>query len=106
MVFRAKVPHNPQKEAWFGYWKDDGFVKTKHEGRVDKFGKWQIIKKRWLDNYRNRRAVPGESILQKVSADHEWCAEAYMETEYTSLKPEDFEKEMKKYVIFRVENDD
>lgn len=106
MVFRAKVSHNSQKEVWFGYWKDDGFVKTKHEGRVDKFGKWQIIKKRWLDNYRNRRAVSGESVLQKVSANHEWCAEAYMKTDYSNITKDDFIREMRKYVVFRISNGD
>jgi type I restriction enzyme M protein len=37
-----------------------------------------------------------------VTADDEWCAEAYMETDYSTLSPEDFDAEIKKYVAFRI----
>ena len=85
MVFTAKVPHETSnKKSWFGYWKDDGFVKTKHLGRVDLHGRWPAIRDRWVDTFRNREVVPGESILKRVTADDEWCAEAYMQTNYSS----------------------
>jgi len=106
MVLRAKVPHNPSRETWFGYWKDDGFVKTKHEGRIDIKHIWEKIKETWIDNYRNRKQIAGSSVLHKVTANDEWCAEAYMETDYKTLKQEDFEKEVKKYVLFKVINDE
>src|SRR5882757_7692867 len=35
MVFTAKVPHATSgRKTWFGYWKSDGFIKTKHKGRI------------------------------------------------------------------------
>jgi hypothetical protein len=103
MVFTAKVPHETSnKKTWFGYWKDDGFVKTKHLGRVDLNGKWSSIRDRWVETFRNREIVPGESIVHKVTADDEWCAEAYMETDYSTLSANDFEAEIKKYVAFRI----
>ena len=73
----------------------------KHLGRVDYFGKWKPIKADWIYNYRNRNEVKDQSIKRWVSAEDEWCAEAYMETDYTQLKKEDFESEMKKYILFR-----
>ncbi len=103
MVFTAKIPHETSnKKSWFGYWKDDGFVKTKHLGRVDLARKWPTVRERWVETFRNREVVPGESILKRVTADDEWCAEAYMETDYRTLAPSDFETEIKKYVAFQI----
>jgi hypothetical protein len=103
MVFRAKIPHETSnKKSWFGYWKSDGFVKTKHLGRVNPDGTWMAIRDRWVETFRNREIVPGESILQRVTADDEWCAEAYMETDYSTLSADDFAAEIKKYVAFRI----
>jgi len=36
MVWIAGVPHEQMsRKTWFGYWRDDGFVKTKHKGRIE-----------------------------------------------------------------------
>lgn len=103
MVFTAKIPHETSnKKSWFGYWKNDGFVKTKHLGRIDPDGKWPAIRDRWVETFRNREIVPGESILQRVTVDDEWCAEAYMETDYSTLSADDFAAEIKRYVAFRI----
>lgn len=101
VVFRAHVPHPSNYETYFGYWKDDGFIKVKHLGRVDFFGKWRQIKKNWVDNYQNKKEVNGSSLKKHVTADDEWCAEAYMETDYSKITKEDFEAEIKKYVLFK-----
>ncbi|QXM05816.1 HsdM family class I SAM-dependent methyltransferase [Crassaminicella indica] len=104
MVFRAKVPHNANYESWFGYWKDDGFVKTKNEGRIDLYHRWERIKVKWLDMYFNKKEIPGYSVKKKVTANDEWCAEAYMETDYSDITEEDFENVMKKYMVFKIMN--
>jgi len=101
IILKANVPHPKDYETYFGYWKDDGFIKVKHLGRVDYFGKWKQIKADWIYNYRNRNEVKDQSIKRCVTAEDEWCAEAYMETDYTQLKKGDFESEMKKYILFR-----
>lgn len=106
MVFEAHVPHDEKEETFFGYWKDDGFVKTKHDGRIDKNDKWNTVKNQWLDQYKNKRSITGKSIMQKVTADVEWCAEAYMETDYSNITKEDFVKEIQNYVIFKTRNGD
>jgi type I restriction enzyme M protein len=36
-----------------------------------------------------------------VTAHDEWLAEPYMETDYSLLKKEDFEADIKKYVLFK-----
>jgi 16S rRNA G966 N2-methylase RsmD len=106
MVFTAKEPHNvSNRKTWFGYWKDDGFIKTKHLGRIDAHRTWPEIRDHWVHSYRNRDEVPGESVKQKVSALDEWCAEAYMETDYSKLSKHDFEKTVRDYAIFNLEND-
>jgi type I restriction-modification system DNA methylase subunit len=107
MVFTAHTPHesDPHHESWFGYWKNDGFVKDKREGRIDKHGKWEEIREEWLSMYR-KKEIPGMSVWQKVGTKDEWCAEAYLETDYNSLKEEDFEKELKKYFVFKTLNSD
>jgi hypothetical protein len=108
MVFTAKVPHaQADKKTWFGYWRDDGFVKTKHRGRIDLNGRWPAIRDRWVTMFRNRDVHPGESILHKVTADDEWCAEAYLEPDYASLNEADFAAWVREYVLaaFRLQAD-
>lgn len=105
MVFTAHKPHaSSNKKTWFGYWKNDGFVKTKHRGRIDLHDKWPAIRDRWVDQFRNRDELAGECVKQEVSAEDEWCAEAYMETDYSTLTAADFEREIRKYVVFSVMN--
>jgi methylase of polypeptide subunit release factors len=107
MVWTAHVPHNMSKrKTWFGHWKDDGFVKTKHRGRIDLHGTWPTIRDHWVEMFRNREVRPGESVLKAVKPSDEWCAEAYMKTDYSTISQKDFERELKKYVVFRILNDD
>lgn len=105
MVFTAHKPHKASgKKTWFGFWRDDGFVKTKHRGRVDWNGQWDGIRNEWLDDFVNRNERPGAAVKQLVTAEDEWCAEAYMETDYGELQPQDFTNEIRKYVAFQVMN--
>ena len=104
MVFTAKRPHPASKRTFFGYFKDDGFVIKKIKGRVDSLGKWRNIKRTWLEAFINREEIAGLSINRCVSAADEWCAEAYMETDYSVITDKDFENEIKKYVAYKVQN--
>ncbi len=101
VVIRAHVPHPKNKETYFGYWKNDGFEKRKNKGRVDVYDKWDSIRIQWLDSYVNRRNIPGLSVTYKVSAENEWCAEAYMETDYSTISKDDFISQIKKYVTYK-----
>ena len=103
MVFRAHVPHQSgRRKTWFGYWKDDGFLKAKHRGRIDAQERWGGIKSHWLNMFRNREVHAGESVLWRVGANDEWCAEAYMETDYDLITPEVFEQVVKNYAVFKM----
>ncbi len=106
VVFSAHVKHPSDYETYFGYWKDDGFIKVKHLGRVDYHAKWNQIKRNWIYNYHNQKEIEEQSIKKHVTAEDEWCAEAYMETDYSTLRREDFIDELKKYVTFETLNRD
>ena len=44
MIFQAHSPHPQDYRVFFGYFKDDGFGKIKHVGRVDQ-GRWNEIQR-------------------------------------------------------------
>ncbi|WP_433973939.1 HsdM family class I SAM-dependent methyltransferase [Tunturiibacter lichenicola] len=101
MVFTAGIPHETSnKKSWFGYWRDDGFVKVKNLGRVDRDCVWPAIRDRWIESWRNREVHAGESVLAKVGPDDEWVAEAYMETDYSTLTQKDLEKNLLDHALF------
>lgn len=103
MVWIAGKPHaKSERKTWFGYWRDDGFIKTKHKGRIDQNETWASIRDRWVEMYRNREIHPGDSIMRKVTPDDEWCAEAYIETDYSRLTQSNFERTVLNYAIFRL----
>jgi hypothetical protein len=106
MVWIAGKPHvESSRKTWLGYWRDDGFTKTKHLGRIDLNGRWTCIRDRWIEHYRNREVHAGLSVAQHVGADDEWCAEAYMDTDYSTISQDDFERELKKYLVFKILNE-
>lgn len=106
MVFDLSKPHKADKETFFGYYRNDGFEKRKGVGRVDIRNKWESIEKEWLNLYNHRMAVVGKSITRHVEANEEWCAEAYMETDYSTLCDDDFISKMRDYAAFLVQNED
>lgn len=103
MVWTVGTPHGvSNRKTWFGYWKDDGFIKTKHKGRIDLNHSWDGVRDRWVEMYRNREVHAGESVLQYVTPQDEWCAEAYMETDYSKITQADFETVVRNYAIFKL----
>ncbi|MBR6942941.1 MAG: N-6 DNA methylase [Fibrobacter sp.] len=106
MIWTANVPHPEDKKTFFGYFRDDGFVKRKKLGRIDAYGKWEEIKKKWMYLYQNKIEEPGYSVLHTVTHTDEWCAEAYMETDYSTLCDEDFIRKIRDYAAFLVQSED
>jgi type I restriction enzyme M protein len=104
MVFTAHKPHPKSKETYFGYYKNDGFVKRKIQGRYDAYERWEGIKEKWISYFINRKEEAGFSVNKVVKADDEWCAEAYMETDYSNLTKENFEDNILNYVTFLHKN--
>jgi hypothetical protein len=99
MVFTAHCKHPNGKKTWFGYWRDDGFIKTKHKGRIDLKDTWKETKSKWLNAYRNREVIKDFSIMQEVQARDEWCAEKYLPTDYSAIMETDLKKAAKRYFV-------
>ena len=104
MVFQAHKPHPPSFKTFFGYFKDDGYVKTKHMGRVDR-GQWETIRSHWVSLFVNREKELGLSVLAAVGPKDEWCAEAYMDTNYSTVDQTDFAVTVRNYATHRLSVD-
>ncbi len=104
MVWEANKP-NQDLETWFSYLKDDGFEKRKHKGRIDVKKKWIGIRTKFVNAYKNSKEIEGLSVKKCVSAIDEWCVEAYMETDYSTLTIEDFQKVVKSFYVFKIINE-
>ncbi len=63
---------------------------------------WNELKNKWLSTYRNKEVVKDFSLMKQVCAKDEWCAEAYLETDYSNLSNKDFEDEIKKFLSYKV----
>ena len=101
IILTAHVPHPNGKKTWFGYCKEDGFIKQKPFGRIDADRVWPTIRNHWLTSYKNRESQNNFSIMREVSARDEWCAEAYLDSDYTDLGKQCV-TELKLYVLHRV----
>ena len=102
MVFNLNKPHPDNYETFFGYYKEDGFIKKKNLGRVDVKNKWTDIEKEWLHLYENRIGKAGLSAKRIIKHTDEWLCEAYMETDYSTLLQKDFENTVRSYLAYLI----
>ena len=80
-------------------------MKKKNLGRIERReGLWAEIETHWLDLYFHRKAEKGFSAVRKVTANDEWLAEAYMETDYSSLTERDFEQVVRNSYAYLIKN--
>ena len=105
LVVKTKEIHPKGLKSYFAYWKNDGFYNMKIGGRADYANKWERIKENWILNYRNKENIAGHSVTQQVSFNDEWCSEAYMETNYSSLIENIFKDNIKEFVVFKLKNE-
>lgn len=106
MVFNLGQPHTQDSETFFGYYKDDGFEKRKGVGRTDVNDRWEDIEKEWISLYKHREAKVGLSVVKHVTARDEWCAEAYMETDYSLLSRKEFVDTLKNFISYKFLSDE
>lgn len=106
MVITAHKPHPQGKKTWLGYWRNDGFVKTKDKGRIDLSHTWSEIKKTWTESFLNREIKQGLSLMQELKAEDEWCAENFLETDYSELAKANFKKIALDYISHCVFKED
>lgn len=105
MIFTAKKPHaGSNRKTWFGYWRDDSFIKTKHLGRIDPTGGWASIRDAWVEAFRNREVHAGQSVLAKVGPADEWVAEAYLETDYSTVSVDSLAQAVRDYALHLIIN--
>lgn len=105
LIFEAHKPHSRNSKTWFGYWKNDGFIKVRPYGRIDYYGYYQNkIKEQWLENYFEKKEIDGLSILKNVDADAEWLVEPYIKTKFEDVKDKDFEDTLREYSTFLFSN--
>ena len=101
MVFKAHVKHDENKSVFFARWQDDGFKVIPHNGRKDT-GAWKSIKQSWIDQIDGVAAPnPYVWLKRKIRISDEALAEAYIETDYSTLSQSDFEVTLKKYSLFK-----
>ncbi|MCD7840658.1 MAG: SAM-dependent methyltransferase [Erysipelotrichaceae bacterium] len=102
IIITAKKPHPTGKKTWFAYCRDDGFVKIKNKGRIDANHTWDDIKNKWVNAYRNKAVIDNFSVMQEVTAQDEWCVEAFLETDYDNITYNDYENTVKKFLMFNM----
>ena len=110
MIFDLSQKHQKaNKDTFFGYYRDDKFTNRKGLGRVEKTDAsgnslWVKTKELWLDLYKNKREMAGLSVMRKVTWEDEWLAEAYMETDYSVLSENDFQKVLNNYLSYLIKH--
>jgi len=113
MLFTMGIPHcnaegKPNKKTFFGYYKEDGFVKKKNLGRVEVLDRqnksiWETqIEPKWLELFNNGDVESGLSAKEYVVASDEWLCEAYMKTDYSTLTADDFQKTLNDFLSYLV----
>lgn len=101
MVFRAHEPHNISHPCFFGRWNDDGFKVIPHNGRKET-AEWNNIKNEWLNQLKPGCKINNKVFVWKeIKTSDEALAEAYIETDYSKLREEDFIKTLKEYALFK-----
>ncbi|MBU4690912.1 HsdM family class I SAM-dependent methyltransferase [Mycoplasma zalophi] len=105
MLFELGISHDSTKPTFFGYFKDDGFIKRKNKGRIEKRD-WNSTKKKWLELYDYKKEEAGYSVLKCITAEDEWLAEAYMKTDYSILTEENFIQSIRDFIAFKVKGGD
>lgn len=107
MVFKLGIPNKNSAKTFFGYYKEDGFVKKKQFGRIEQIdgegkSKWDPIEEEWINLYKNREIKPGKTAEAYVSENDEWLCEAYMETDYSTISDEIFQTALNNFLAYQL----
>lgn len=104
MVWTAHQPHDSKVSTYFGYCKNDGFIKKKSLGRIDYNHTWNQIEQEWLYLFKNKIIKDGLSAKANVTYEQEWLCEAYLKVDFSKLMESDFERTVQDYLSFLIKN--
>lgn len=113
MVFQLCRPHvntdGTVNKTFFGYFKNDGHIKKKNIGRIEKLdeennSEWKRIEEEWLALYRNKEVKPGLSAMVTVTGTDEWLCEAYMDTNYKNLTKTLFQNTLNNHFAYMIKD--
>ena len=118
VVLEAGTPHNFDDTVYFGNWKEDGYYWHKVLGMIpdndrERFEKTPAeYKEAWLKSFRNKNIDDEYGIWRKLSktdkedgsfnCNDEWLWEYFVDTDYSILTKEDFEKEVKAFMMYQL----
>ncbi len=111
MFIKKGVPHDfINQKVYFAKANTDGFIKRKGKRIFDKQESNRLLEikdelKAFMSNNNHQvKAVPEFKISTELDPDDELLElvpEAYLESDFSSIKISDFEREMKKYLLFK-----
>ena len=116
IFIKKGIPHDfKNQKVFFAKVSTDGFIKKKGKRIFSKTenNKLDEIRQEFKAFLANSdfsvKKIP--EFKQAIELDQEdelveLVPEAYMETDYSNLKEKDFEQEMKKYLVYKIVNDD
>lgn len=108
MVWKANIPHNGK--TYLMDWKNDGFYKkrlSKGEATmVCNYDKWRDKRNIWLCDYFEEKKMGIYIEFDRDKAAKEsWLYEAHLQVDYTTLTEKDFVTTIRKYIAYKVENE-
>lgn len=103
MIFKAHKPHQKHKKTFFWYFKNDWYEKRR-KWRIDMEWKWPLIKESWISAFINRDNIDNLSINIEVIAKDEWCPEAYLKTDFSQIRDNNFIFNLKQHCIYLFNN--
>lgn len=114
MVFETGTAHNYNDTVYFGNWKEDGYYWHKVLGMIPDNESRHFSKtpeqymKLWLKSFNNKNIDDEYGCWKKLIKNgngicyDEWLWEYFVETDYSKLTQEDFEKNIKQYMIYQL----
>lgn len=118
IVLKTGKSHNFDDTVYFGNWKEDGYYWHKILGMLPDDEKIRFdktpdeYKDAWLKSFRNKNIDDKYGIWRKLTkidkedgsfeCRDEWLWEYFTDTDYSKLTKEDFEKEVKAFVLYKI----
>lgn len=94
----------PNEKTYLMYCKDDGYKILKNTRVEKKKGIGNEKVKNWIDYYSRKTIDPLKSVYIDIRDNDEWLIEAYMKTDYSILKENDFEQTIRDFYAYKIKN--